>query len=204
MKINTNAWNRIRYSLYTPVYDIIGKLFNNFRKQSIENLRIKAGENVLLVGAGTGLDIPYINAEAKVTATDITPSMIAIIKKRAAKSGRAVQAHVMDGQRLSFPDAVFDKVILHLILAVIPDPVKCLKEVERVLKPGGEITVFDKFLPPGKKKTIMRKLLNYLTSTLFSDINRDFDHLVTSTRLSSEEDTAVGLSGNFRIIRLKK
>lgn len=204
MKINTNTWNRIRYSLYTPVYDIIGKLFNNFRKESIENLKIKAGENVLLIGAGTGLDIPYINTEAKVTATDITPSMIAIIKKRAAKSGRTVQAQVMDGQMLSFPDAVFDKVILHLILAVIPDPVRCLQEAERVLKPGGEITVFDKFLPPGKKKTIIRKLLNYLTSTLFSDINRDFDHLVTSTRLSSEEDRAVGLSGNFRIIRLRK
>jgi phosphatidylethanolamine/phosphatidyl-N-methylethanolamine N-methyltransferase len=51
MKINTNNWNRIRYSLYVPGYDLIAGYFKDSRKKSVESLEIKAGDKVLLVGA---------------------------------------------------------------------------------------------------------------------------------------------------------
>lgn len=110
----------------------------------------------------------------------------------------------MDGHCLRFEDNRFDKIILHLIVAVIPNPVLCLREAERVLKTGDKLAVFDKFLAPGKKLTRRRKWLNYLTNALFSDINRDFEALVESTNLKIVSDDAADFGGNFRIIILTK
>ncbi|WP_223815999.1 class I SAM-dependent methyltransferase [Adhaeribacter rhizoryzae] len=149
MNINTNTWNRLRYTLYSPFYNVIGKVFSKSRKRSIELLQVKPTDTVLLVGAGTGLDLDFLPPTAAITATDITPAMVTRLAQRSARLQLPVKALVMDGQQLALPDNAFDKIVLHLILAVIPDPVRCLQEAERVLKPGGNIVVFDKFLPPG-------------------------------------------------------
>ncbi|MDD2797010.1 MAG: class I SAM-dependent methyltransferase [Bacteroidales bacterium] len=204
MKINTNLWNKIRYTIYTPVYDSVAKHFYHSRKLSIENLNIQKGERVLIVGAGTGLDLEFLPQDCEVVATDITPSMVERIKLRNKEYQLNLETMVMDGQRLRFPDASFDKVILHLILAVIPDPVSCIKEVERVLKPGGEIAVFDKLVRKGRKLSYKRKLLNLLTNFLFSDITRDIYHIVGTTDLIVLSDEEANLNGNFRRLKLKK
>lgn len=58
---NTNAWKRIKYTLWAAVYDLLVKpLFGRKRRRSIEPLDLKAGERVLLVGAGTGLDLDFL------------------------------------------------------------------------------------------------------------------------------------------------
>src|SRR5665647_456833 len=128
MKINTNAWNRIRYTLYTPGYDLIARIFEQSRKRSIESLQVKPGDNVLIVGAGTGLDLEFLPDFCEIIATDLTPSMVERIKKRNQLLNLNVQALVMDGMALTFEDRTFDKIILHLILAVIPDSMACISE----------------------------------------------------------------------------
>lgn len=204
MKINTNTWNKLRYTFYTPVYDSVGRIFSSSRSKAISGLDIKNGEKVLLVGAGTGLDLEFIPSGALVTATDLTPSMVEKIKKRNKKLNLPLEAMVMDGHRLAFPDNYFDKVILHLIIAVIPDPVACLREAERVLKPGGKISVFDKFIPVNRKISFRRKLLSPLANLLFSDITRSFETIIASTGLIKLTDTAANFYGNFRIILVQK
>ena len=52
--------------------------------------------------------------------------------------------------------AAFDAVVLHLILAVIPDPVRCLQEAARALRPGGRMVVFDKFVRGGRVPLALR------------------------------------------------
>jgi ubiquinone/menaquinone biosynthesis C-methylase UbiE len=78
----------------------------------------------------------------------------------------------MDARNLTFPDASFDAVIMHLILAVMPQPELGLKEAARVLKSGGRIAIFDKFLRDEEQPSNARRFLNLITGTLFSDINR--------------------------------
>ena len=111
---------------------------------------------------------------------------------------------VMDGQSLDFENESFDKVILHLIIAVIPDPIVCIKEAERVLKPGGQIALFDKFVPKGQKVSLLRRATNGLTNLLFSDITRSFESIVSQTNLVALTDEDAGFNGNFRIILLEK
>lgn len=89
------------------------------------------------MGAGTGADLPFIPATVQITAVDITQVMLQRLRQRATSLGMTVDVQVMDGQALEFSSEQFDAVILHLILAVIPDPIACIREVERVLKPGG-------------------------------------------------------------------
>jgi phosphatidylethanolamine/phosphatidyl-N-methylethanolamine N-methyltransferase len=200
----TNWWNRFRYTLYAPGYDLVGRIFYKSRLKSINELEIMPDDQVLIVGAGTGLDLELITIRCHITATDIAPAMITQTLKKKIYPGCDLRAEVMDGQKLNFPDQTSDKIILHLILAVIPDPVACLKECERVLKPGGRITIFDKFVPKGRKLSVWRKVFNPITNFLFSDITRRIETIVSQTDLEVEADQPVDFNGNFRIIRLHK
>lgn len=201
---STNRWNRFRYTLYAPGYDFAGRIFSKSRNKSIRELGISPGDQVLIVGAGTGLDLEFITEDCHITATDITPAMITQTLKKNILLRRNLNAEVMDGQHLNFSDSTADKIILHLILAVIPDPVACLKECERVLKSGGRITVFDKFVPKGHKLSLLRKMFNPITNLLFSNITRRFESIVSETSLVIESDIPADFNGNFRIIRLRK
>lgn len=201
---STNRWNRFRYTLYAPGYDFAGRIFSKSRNKSIRELGISPGDEVLIVGAGTGLDLEFITEDCHITATDITPAMITQTLKKNILLRRNLNAEVMDGQHLNFSDSTADKIILHLILAVIPDPVACLKECERVLKSGGRITVFDKFVPKGHKLSLLRKMFNPITNLLFSNITRRFESIVSKTSLVIESDIPADFNGNFRIIRLRK
>lgn len=200
--IRTNAWNRLRYTLWSVGYDQVVR-FPRQRRRSIELLALKPGERVLLVGAGTGADLPFIPEGVSVLATDLTPAMLA----RAQRHSRpGVELRVMDGQRLELPDASFDAVILHLILAVIPDPARCLAEAARVLRRGGRIAVFDKFLGEGATASLPRRLLNLAAGVLATEINRRLGEILrdSGARLVVERDEAALWGGLFRIAGLRK
>ena len=205
MSLNTNTWNRFRYTLYLPIYDLIAdRIFRKYRKRSVELLAANPDDAILILGAGTGLDLPYLQGYSNLTAIDITPGMITKLKERAEQLHITVDACVMNGQELTFADNSFDAVILHLILAVIPDPIACIKEVERVLKPGGTVMVFDKFLPDNQKPSLSRRFFNQITSTLFSDINRSIGAIVDHTSLKVELNEPAALGGTFMLVRLRK
>jgi phosphatidylethanolamine/phosphatidyl-N-methylethanolamine N-methyltransferase len=205
MSLNTNTWNRLRYTLYLPIYDLIAdRIFRKYRRRSVELLNAEPNDAILILGAGTGLDLPYLRGYTNLTAIDITPGMIAKLQHRAKRLLLPVDARVMNGQQLTFADNSFDAIVAHLILAVIPDPIACIKEVERVLKPGATVMVFDKFLPDGQKPTIVRRFFNQIAATLFSDINRSIGTIVSHTPLTIELNEPAALNGTFRLVRLRK
>ncbi|KZE24969.1 class I SAM-dependent methyltransferase [Crenobacter luteus] len=196
--------NRWRYTLYAPIYDRVAGAFARQRRRAIALLAPQPDERVLIVGAGTGLDLDYLLAQRALTAIDLTPAMVDALAARAAHLGLAVDARVMDAEALAFPDESFDAVVLHLILAVVPDPVACLSEVERVLKPGGRVVVFDKFLPDGARPGLARRLLNLIARLVATDINRRLADILAATRLTKIHDEDAGFGGFFRIALLRK
>ena len=204
MRINTNKWNVLRYTFYTPVYDFIARFSTNSRKKSIASLNILPGHRVLIVGAGTGLDLKLLPKHCEIVATDITPSMVESIKRKNNTLGLNVEIRVMDGQQIEYEDAAFDIVILHLILAVIPDPMACIREVDRVLKTGGQVAVYDKFVKKNKAVSKLRSFLNLFTNIFFSNITRDIYTIVAPTSLSVKSDFPADFKGQFRLIQLRK
>jgi ubiquinone/menaquinone biosynthesis C-methylase UbiE len=195
-------WNRLRYTAWSTFYDsLVG--FGRQRKRAVELLALRPGERVLIVGAGTGADLPYLPGDVEVLATDLTPAMLA---RARPKAGPLVELRVMDAQSLDLRDASFDVVLLHLILAVVPDPVACLREAVRVLRVAGRISVFDKFARPDRSPGVLRRVANVPARFLATDINRVLERIVSDAgvALRVEHDEAALLGGLFRIVCLRK
>lgn len=204
MLFDNNRWKRICYGLWAPVYDHAIRVFDRPRNRAISLLDLQRGERVLILGAGTGADLEFLPDGLELTAIDITPSMIRRLKQRAGRLGVPVDASVMDGHALEFPDSHFDAVILHLIVAVIPDPAGCLREVARVLRGGGRAVVMDKFIGDASSPHFLLRLAAPFAVFFGTHLSRKLGPLVEQAglQITYQEPAAVG--SYFKIALLKK
>lgn len=192
--------NRFRYALYAPLYDRLAGIFAGQRCAAITALRLRPGQRVLLVGCGTGLDLDFIPTGVVVAALDLTPGMVRRAEARARRHGLEGSFRVGDARSLPFPDGCFDVVLLHLILAVAPDPERIVGEVDRVLVPGGTVSIFDKFLPAGQTPGMARRLANRIAALAFSELNRTVEPLVSLAGWTVRMDEPAGFRGSYRRI----
>lgn len=205
--ISALAWNRLRYTLYAPLYNLALArlpLFRRGRRRSLALADFRPGERVLLVAAGTGLDLEFLPDSVTVVATDVTPAMVERLRARARALGRAVTAEVMDAGRLAYPDASFDGVVLHLALAVVPDPVAAIREAARVLRPGGRVAVFDKFLPDDAVASPLRRAAAAVARLVATELNRQLGPLLRAGGLREVRREPVGLGGAFVVARAER
>ena len=139
---------RSSYTRLAPVYDwLIGPALARVRARSLARLP-SAGAHIFLNGIGTGLDLPLLPATHRYTALDLTRAMLDRAQPR--RGTLDVQWVQGDSQRLPFRDDSFDHVLLHLILAIVPDSRAALRESARVVRTGGKLFVLDKFLRRGE------------------------------------------------------
>lgn len=101
---------------------------------------------MLEIAVGTGKNFAYYPKDARITAIDLSSGMLAVAKRRAEKLGLHIDLKVSDAEKLPFKDQAFDTVLSTLSLCTFPDPIKALKEMKRVCKPGGQLL----FLEHGK------------------------------------------------------
>ncbi|WP_075880945.1 class I SAM-dependent methyltransferase [Vreelandella massiliensis] len=202
---NTTRWNQVRYTAYAPLYDAFTeRLLRRPRRIALGQVDWEPGMRVLLVGAGTGLDVPFIPAEVELHATDLCPAMVKRAAKRAEHLQRDVDCHVMDAEALAYPDAHFDVVVMHLILAVMPNPQRGLAEAHRVLRDDGQLCVMDKFQPDDHPAGSARKALNAITSTLATDITRQAQPLLHEAGFWIRHDEPVLMGSLFRALLAAK
>jgi phosphatidylethanolamine/phosphatidyl-N-methylethanolamine N-methyltransferase len=197
------AHARLSYTALAPLYDaFVGPLLRAPRRASLAYLGSQSASRVLLVGIGTGLDLPWLPAAHHYVGVDITRAMLEQARvRRAALDVALVEG---DAQSLPFADDAFEHVIMHLILAVVSDPVSALSEAARVVKPGGTLIVLDKFLRAGQRAPA-RRLLNRLASKVATRLDVVFEDVLASVpSLLVASDAAVLLGGWFRRIELRK
>ncbi len=198
-----NPLLRLSYSLVAPLYDLaIERPMRAARERSLRALPADAGKRILISGAGTGLDLPLLPAQHRYTALDFNAAMLARAKARGTKL--EVEFVLGDSMALPFADAQFDHVVLHLILAVVPEPQRCLSEAARVLKPGGTIILFDKFLQP-QQRAPLRRLLNIITRRFATRMDVVFEEVLRAApELEVVSDVPMLAGGWFRGIVLRK
>lgn len=198
-----NRLLRKSYSLIAPFYDLaIERLLLKARTRSLCDLPTNAPGRVLVSGVGTGLDLPLLPAMHHYVALDFNTAMLSRAQPRGANLN--VEWVLGDSMALPFADARFDHVVLHLILAVVPQPEKCLQEATRVLKPGGTILVFDKFLRP-RQQAWLRRALNPLTRRLATRMDVVFEEVLCEVpKLHVVSDFPLFADGWFRGIVLRK
>jgi phosphatidylethanolamine/phosphatidyl-N-methylethanolamine N-methyltransferase len=201
----TNRWNQFIYRIWAPVYDtFMGRFFSPGRKRAMESLDLKPGERVLLVGVGTGADLELLPGGIKAVGIDLSPEMLARCRSRLPLPGREVTLIQGDAQKMLAEESAFDAIIFNLILSVIPDPVACLRENLRSLKPAGRAVVFDKFLPYGGHITSGHRFLNGFSTLFGTDITRRFEEINAASECKVVQDKLSLLNGMYRVIMLKK
>ncbi len=204
MKLS-NQWNRLIYRLWSPVYDALDtRFFAPARKRAVEGLKLQPGERVLLVGVGTGADLPLLPEGVEAVGVDLSPDMLKRAQAKLPLAGRAITLIQADAQTLVVEEGGYDAVIFNLILSVIPDGAACWRESLRALKPGGRAVVFDKFLPKDGTVTFGRRLLNLFTTLGGTDINRRFGDLARGANFTVLRDEPSLLRGAYRIIEVRK
>jgi phosphatidylethanolamine/phosphatidyl-N-methylethanolamine N-methyltransferase len=194
---------RHSYTLIAPIYDaVVGGASFKARAESLRQLPQQGRARILLNGVGTGLDLPHLLPGHTYVATDLTPAMLDRARRRnPAIAVRFVQA---DSLALPFADGAFDHAVLHLILAVVADPVRCLAETARVLRSGGSVLVLDKFLRRGQVAPL-RRALNLVSRHVATRLDVVFeDVLARVPEVVLKTDVPILAGGWFRRIRLLK
>jgi ubiquinone/menaquinone biosynthesis C-methylase UbiE len=106
------------------------------------------GKRLLEVGCGAGIDlVRFARGGAIVTGVDLAQVSIDLAQKNFAQNGLEADLRVMDGEALAFPDNSFDVVYGHGVLQYTADAPQMVRELHRVLKPGGEaiFMVYNKY-----------------------------------------------------------
>ena len=98
----------------------------------------RAMGEVLEVAVGSGLNLPHYSPKVKLTGVDLSEGMLQLARRRAATARCEVELLQADGAQLPFGDESFDAVVCTFSLCGVPDPRAGVKDMARVLRPGGD------------------------------------------------------------------
>lgn len=131
------------HPVFARVWDTLVRLGGEPERRHRDELVRGLRGLVLEVGAGTGLNLARYGPEARVVAVEPEPTMARAASDRA--SDAEADAVVLRGvaEDLPFGDATFDAVVTCYVLCSVSDPRRAVSELRRVLRPGGEIRVYE-------------------------------------------------------------
>lgn len=177
-----------RYDRIAPYFDGIeammeGLVFRNWRKRLWEKVD---GYHILEVGVGTGKNFDYYPKNARITAIDFSPEMLKLAKRNKDRKKVDVELELMDVQSLYFANNSFDAVVGSFVFCSVPSPMKGLKELYRVCKPGGQMLLLEHVLSSRPFMASIMNLLNPLVVRLVgANINRKTVKNVQACNFSS-------------------
>jgi len=181
--------NRGKWDSAASIYDFIGsygpeKRWAPFKRRLFSRME----GNILFLAVGTGLDIASFPPGKEITGIDISPEMLAKATPRAAAYPGNLTLQVMDVHEMDFPDASFDQIFTSCTFCSVPDPVKGLTALRRVLKPGGYLGMFEHTGSRYFPFNAMLNLMNPVARRIGPEINRD---TVSNVRAAGFEITKV-------------
>jgi len=169
------AATRARYDRIARFYDRMGRSSERrFAPWRAALWRRVQGARVLEIGVGTGKSFPSYPAGMAITAIDFSPRMLEQSRTHAAHDHIVVDLREADVQALPFPDASFDTAIATCVFCSVPDPVLGLRELHRVLVPGGQLLLLEHVLSHRPLLSPIMGMLNPLVVRMMgANINRE-------------------------------
>jgi ubiquinone/menaquinone biosynthesis C-methylase UbiE len=172
--------------------------FTNIRREVLAGI----GGDTLEIGFGTGLNLPHYPAgTSRITAIDLNPGMGRFARSRSAASRIQVDYRTLNGESLDFPDRAFDSVVCTWTLCSIPDPVRALREVLRVLKQGGRFFFVEHGLSPDASVRRWQHRLTPIQKRVADGchLNRDIEELLRMAGFTIEKLDTYYLEGLPRV-----
>lgn len=143
--------------------------FGPHKRRLFEKVR---GET-LMVAAGTGNDFKFFPPGQRIVAIDISPAMLARAAAKARLYRGEIELAQMDVCALPYSDATFDTIVTVCTFCSVPKPIAGLRELRRVLRPGGQLLMFEHVRSRIGPLAILCDLMTPLTRRVGPDLNRD-------------------------------
>jgi phosphatidylethanolamine/phosphatidyl-N-methylethanolamine N-methyltransferase len=191
------------YKLYAPAYDLVFDwIFHPGREAAIRALGIEPGHHVLEVGIGTGLNLPIYPARCRLTGIDLSEEMLRKAHEKVAELGLTnVSLRAMDATVMEFDDNEFDSSVATYTISAVPDPVSVLREMRRVVKPGGSIVVLNHFRSDRRVVGRIEDLVAPVCTRLGWKSNLPLEPLLKRVGLTPEFSAKVNLFNGWRLIK---
>jgi len=191
------------YRRFAPLYDwVFGLSLEHGRRVALRALDARAGDRVLEVGVGSGQSLRRYATGVELTGVDVSPEMLAKAEARlrALPLARTAQLLEMDAGALAFDHGGFDKAVLLFVVAGLPDPVTCLREVRRVCRPGATIVIASHFRSGQPLLRLFDRLLAPIYRALRYRDDLDCDEFVTACGLEVVDALPVNLFGYSTVL----
>jgi len=190
------------YELYAPVYDFIFDwIFAPGRTAAVKQLAIQRSDSLLEVGIGTGLNLPLYPWSCHLTGIDLMQEMLDKAVERVHNLAMPnVTLKVMDATSMDFGENEFDKALATYTISAVPDPVAILREMRRVVKPGGIIVILNHFRSQRRVTGWVEDMLAPLCTRLGWKSNLSLEPLLERVELVPESIDYVNLFKGWRLV----
>jgi phosphatidylethanolamine/phosphatidyl-N-methylethanolamine N-methyltransferase len=191
------------YELYAPVYDFIFDwVFSPGRAAAVKQLDLQRSDSVLEVGIGTGLNLPLYPATTRLTGIDLSQEMLDKAVERVQSLAMPnVTLKVMDATSLDFGDNDFDKAVATYTISAVPDPVAVLREMRRVVKPGGVLVIMNHFRSERRLMGWLEDLVAPVCTRLGWKSNLALKPLLAQVGLEPELVAKANMFNGWRLVK---
>jgi len=200
-----------------PRYDLLNRLLSlgtdlSWRRRALDLARLGEGGRALDVGTGTGdfalALLARSHRSATVTGVDISPGMLEIAKRRAARIGVATRYErlIASVESLPFADASFDVAIAGFVIRNVGDIPRGLREMRRILRPGGRAVILDLHTPRNPTIRRLYRAYSFLSPRLAAALGSDpeaYRYLPRSIEAFYDPEALATLMRNAGLMRVR-
>jgi phosphatidylethanolamine/phosphatidyl-N-methylethanolamine N-methyltransferase len=194
------------YEKLAGVYDFtFGPTLHPGRLQAIDRMGIRAGDEVLEVGVGTGINLSLYPRGCTVTGVDLSSGMLEKARERIVKKGlRNSRVLEMDAAKMQFEDESFDIVYAPYLISVVPDPVVVAREMRRVCRTGGRIVILNHFKSENRVVARLETAMSPLTVHIGFKSDLDLPGFLAQAELTPESIEKVNLPPMWSLVTCVK